>query len=146
MKGILADVNFQGHLGRLTFIMHGPAWLDLWTSLGLKIVTFHDLGLHPKTRDRIVWNRCQVERLVLLTDNRNDDGPDSLEAAIRDGPPDALPVFTIGDSQRVLEDDGYARLVVNDLMDYLDDLVARPEALLGAGRLYLPKEAQKDAN
>ena len=91
--------------------------------------------------DRIVWNRCQGRYLVLITSNRNDDGPDSLESTIREAPFSSLPVFTVGDAQRVLEDASYTRAVAVDLLDYLFTLRDNPERLLGAGRIYLPKKS-----
>lgn len=139
MKGLVADANFFGHLERLVAIIESPDWEPFWRDLSLTITDFGTLGLAQDTDDRTVWQQCQAEQLVLLTCNRNDDGPDSLEAAIRDGPPTALPVFTIADGQRLMLDADYARAVAVQLLDYLIDLRARPEMLLGAGRLYLPK-------
>ena len=41
----------------------------------------------------------------MITGNRNDDGPDSLEATTRnENQPESLPVITIGDADRVLRD------------------------------------------
>lgn len=141
MNGIIGDVNFQGNLDRLMFIILSAEWVGFWNDFGLSCHTFAELGLHPRTPDRIVWERCQAEGLVLITGNRNDDGPDSLEATIRDAGSDTLPVVTIGDAQRVLEDSQYARVVTAKLMDLLEDLVYRPERVLGAGRIYLPSKA-----
>jgi len=40
-----------------------------------------------------VWLKCQAEEVLLITANRNDDGPDSLEATIRrHGTPQSLSV------------------------------------------------------
>ena len=139
MKGLVADANFSGHLERLVVIFELPDWEPFWRDLSLAITDFETLGLTPDADDRTVWERCQAEQLILLTCNRNDDGPDSLEAAIRDGPPSALPVVTGADGQRLMLDAEYARVVAVQLMDYLLDLRGQPETLLGAGRLYLPK-------
>ena len=73
--------------------------------------------------------------MILITSNRNDDGPDSLEATIRThGTPHSLPVFTLADAKRVLKERSYAELVADRLLEYLFDI----EGLRGAGRLYLP--------
>ncbi len=68
-------------------------------------------------------------------ENRNQRGPDSLEAVIRaENQPDSLPVMTIGDADRVLEDRLYAEKVAERLLDYL----MRIDELRGTGRLYVP--------
>ena len=77
----------------------------------------------------------QDRQIVLLTANRNHDGPDSLEAVIRgDTNPASLPVFTIADADRVLTSREYAERVILKLLDYLLDL----DAYRGTGRLFLP--------
>lgn len=140
MQGVIADADFLGHFERLLAVMQSEEWLPYWDALRLQIFDFGSLGLTHDTRDRMVWNRCQERELVLITGNRNDDGPDSLESTIRDATSSSLPVFTVGDVQRVLEDAGYARAIAVDLLDYLFTLRERPEQLLGAGRIYLPKK------
>ena len=141
MQGVIADADFLGHFERLLAVVQSEEWLPYWDSLRLQVFDFAALGLKHDTRDRIVWNRCQERDLVLITGNRNDDGPDSLESTIREAISLSLPVFTVGDAQRVLEDASYARAVAVDLLDYLFTLRERPERLLGIGRIYLPKNA-----
>lgn len=64
--------------------------------------------------------RAKLEELVLITGNRNDDGADSLEATIRnENQPDSLPVITIADQDRVLQDRLSAERVAESLLDYL---------------------------
>jgi hypothetical protein len=71
-----------------------------------------DLGLQPDASDRDVWEACQREQVILLTANRNDNGPDSLEATIQQhNTPASLPVFTLANDQRVLRDRLYAAAV-----------------------------------
>jgi hypothetical protein len=75
MRGMLADVNIQGHLRYLRRVLES---LDLWStlaSLNLELATFPDLKLDPHLDDRPLWNYCQQEGWVLFTDNRNNDGP-----------------------------------------------------------------------
>jgi hypothetical protein len=70
-----------------------------------------------------------------MTDNRNDDGPDSLEATIRnENQAGSLPVVTIADTDRILRDRLYAERVAECLLDYL----MRIDELQGTGRLYVP--------
>ena len=65
--------------------------------------SFERLGLPYNTSDRDLWQLCQQREIVLLTANRNDEGPNSLEATIRTlNAPSSLPVLTIADPELVL--------------------------------------------
>src|SRR5262245_13502191 len=98
-------------------------------------VSLSDLGLQPDASDRDVWEACQREQVVLLTVNRNDGGPESLEATIRQhNTPASLPVFTLANDQRVLRDRLYAAAVADRLLEFLFDIDSYHET----GRLYLP--------
>jgi hypothetical protein len=108
---------------------------EVWTYLGFTVATFQDLGLQPEDSDRVVWQRCQAEQLVLITTNRNDEGPDSLESTIRTLViPSSLPVITLADAKRLLFDRSYADRTADKLLEYLFDL----DQYYGAGRLYVP--------
>jgi hypothetical protein len=141
MNGLIADANFIGHLERLVAVLDSPELAPFWDDLALPVQSCEALELDHAADDRMVWNRCQALRLVLLTGNRNHDGPNSLEAVIRGGAADSLPVFTVSDPTRLLHEPTYARHVAIDLLDYLFDLRDQPEKLLGTGRLYLPKKS-----
>jgi hypothetical protein len=66
-------------------------WVEM---LDLKLVTFADVGLSDDSSDRAVWRQARQLGMILLTDNRNNDGPDSLEQTLRDGRTDqSLPVL-----------------------------------------------------
>jgi hypothetical protein len=80
---LLADANINGHVGRLTTQMRGEPWGEFWTHLQLSCVSFADVGLDPADTDAVVWQRCQDQRLLLITKNRNDYGADSLQNVIR---------------------------------------------------------------
>ena len=113
MKGIITDVNIEGHWAVLLRLLQQKEWAEFWTHLGLRVVSFADLGLAANAPDALVGQRCQDEELVLLTGNRNNDGPDSLEATIRAlNTATSLPVFTIGTVNRVLQEKAYAERVV----------------------------------
>ena len=59
--------------------------------------------------DRDLWQLCQQREIVLLTANRNDEGPNSLEATIRTlNASSSLPVLTIADPELVLASRDYA--------------------------------------
>lgn len=135
MIGLLADVNINGHVNRLTSLMQAEQWCEFWDFLELRLLTFADVELSPADPDSVVWQRCQEKQLVLLTNNRNDDGPDSLEATIRThNAPDSLPIFTIGDADRILQSREYTEEVIESFFDQL----LRLDTLRGAGRLFLP--------
>jgi hypothetical protein len=135
MRAILADNTIQRHLRALLTILQSPAWVGLWQLLGLPLRTFRDLGLAPDVGDSVLWRRCQIEQIVLITANRNASGPGSLEATLRlHNRPDRLPVFTLADADRVLHSRDYAERVVERLLDYLIDI----DNYRGPGRLYLP--------
>jgi predicted nuclease of predicted toxin-antitoxin system len=83
VKGLLADANIQGQVDYLVQRMQADAWADFWQALGLALYRFEDVGLTASSTDPEVWNVCQAEQLIIITDNRNLDSEDSLEATIR---------------------------------------------------------------
>jgi hypothetical protein len=134
VKGLLADVNNVKQVRVLLMLLDEEPRGEFWHHLDLTTPTFADLGLNPRSLDTDVWLKCQAEELVLITTNRNDDGPDSLEATIRaHGTPQSLPVFTLADANRVLSERSYAELVADRLLEYLYDM----DNLRGVGRLYM---------
>jgi hypothetical protein len=135
VQALLADVNIQGHADRLLWILEGPEWRGVWTMIGLQLRTFRDFDLAPETVDAEVWQFCQERQLLLITANRNAEGPDSLEVTIRTkNTADSLPVFTLADAEQVMQSPAYAERVVERLLEYLIDI----DNYRGAGRLYLP--------
>jgi hypothetical protein len=142
MTGIVADVNLIGTLRILIQIIERSELAELWTKLELRVAEFEELGLPRESADRVVWSRCQELGLVLITGNRNDDGPDSLEATIADSNgPSRLPVLTVSSTQKVLKDRQYTERVAIDMLEHLGSLRDSPELLMGAGRLFLPIRA-----
>jgi hypothetical protein len=135
MRGILADINVGAQVRALLSIWTSDTWRDFWHELRLAGENFPAVGLSFDAPDALIWTTCQREGLVLITGNRNNDGPDSLEAAIRDeNPPESLPVITIADTDRVLRDRAYAERVAERLIDYL----MRIDEVRGTGRLFVP--------
>jgi hypothetical protein len=135
VKGILADVNIEGHVDLLVTLMQAEPWRLFWDHLQLRYVHFTDLGLTPDALDSLVWDTCQNGELILVTDNRNRKGSDSLEATIQaHNTPSSLPVFTIANVPHLRASRGYADRVIDKLLDSL----MRIETLRGTGRLYLP--------
>lgn len=135
MKGIIAGVNVLGHVSYLVQLMQADPRGELWRELGIAFFRFSEVGLSEKSSDVEIWQRCQADQLILITDNRNDDSIDSLEAAIRQyGTAESLPVFNIANVKRFRRDRDYANRVMLSLYEYL----LRIDSVRGSGRLYLP--------
>jgi Domain of unknown function (DUF5615) len=135
MAGIIADHNIEGHLVVLLRIWTSNAWGSLWESLALEVESFEQLGLPYDVSDRELWQVCQQHNIVLITANRNDEGPDSLEATIRDlNEPSSLPVLTIADPALVLANQDYAERVAMQVLEYFMAL----DNFRGTGRLFVP--------
>jgi hypothetical protein len=135
VNGILADANIQGQVDALVARMQTEPWKPFWEYLRLSYRRFADVGLAFDSSDNLVWDTCQREELVLITDNRNRKDPDSLEATIQSrNTPSSLPVFTIANVHRLRRSPDYADRIIEKLFDALLQI----EMLRGAGRLYLP--------
>jgi len=135
VKGILADINVQGQVVLLGQLLEGDYWRELWSSLELSVFFFTDVGLPRSASDASVWQVCQEQALALITANRNDEAPDSLEAMIRErNTENCLPVFTLADPEEIRHSRDYADRVVARLLGYLLEI----DRYRGVGRLYLP--------
>lgn len=135
MRGIVADANIEGHVERLVGHILTGDWVEFWNHLGLELEVFGNIGLQDRSPDDAVWRTCQRERLVLITANRNGDGPLSLDAVIRsEGGADSLPVMTVGTPRRLLADAVYREQATAKLIDYLLSI----DNYRGTGRLYIP--------
>jgi hypothetical protein len=135
VRAIRSDVNIQGHVHVLLTILEGETWRDLWAPLQVPLLTFPDLGLAADVSDADLWQACQQHQVVLITANRNAEGPDSLEVTIRSrSAADNLPVLTIADPDRVLHSRAYAERAAVQMLDYLLNI----DRLRGTGRLYVP--------
>ena len=110
-------------------------WRTVWESLDLEVESFERLGLPYNMSDHDLWQLCQQREIVLLTANRNDEGPDSLEATIRTlNTPSSLPVLIIADPELVLASRDYAERVAVQALEYLLEL----DHFRGVGRLFVP--------
>ena len=135
MKGILADINARGPVQDLVREMQAPKWIEFWNHLGLALFHFENLGLQQEAPDMEIWEKCQENQLILITDNRNKNSPDSLEATIQQhNTLESLPVFTIADLRKFQKSRTYAERVLERLYECLLDI----DNLRGTGRLYLP--------
>lgn len=135
MRAIMADNDIQGHMEVLMRLLLSDAWREFWIALNLSVPTFADLSLDASVSDATLWHLCQKEQIVLITGNRNKDGPDSLEAMIQSqNTPSCLPVLTLGDPNLALHNRIYANRVVQTLLQYLLEI----DNFRGTGRLWLP--------
>ena len=135
LKGLASDNDVRGQFDALIRVCTSATWQDVWQILNLRVYTLEGLGLKPDTPDSEIWHACQETGLVLVTGNRNAEGPDSLENTIRtQSQPSSLPVLTLADPFAVEHDRGYAQRVAIRLMEVLLDI----DNYRGSGRLYLP--------
>ena len=135
MIRIMSDNDVRGHVSRLMDICQSPPWAELWNDLECVLCAFEDFHLTEDASDALVWQVCQNNDILLITGNRNAEGPESLEMTIRQrNTPDCLPVLTLADPDRIGRGRQYAESVIKRLFDVLIDI----DALRGAGRLYLP--------
>ena len=135
VPGILADNDVAGYFKILHNHFESDTWREIWHALHCPVYTFHQLGLPLESSDRLLWHECQRRQAVLVTGNRNDDGPDSLAAVIRDSnTPECLPVVTLADAKRIGLEKSYATRVAERLLEYLIAI----EEVRGVGRLYVP--------
>ncbi len=96
----------------------------MFEALNILFATFDDIGIPPDLDDRSIWNMCQSEGWVLLTDNRNRDGADSLGMTLADSwQSGQLPVVTVSRKDRFAEDPDYAAHVAKEIADVLFGVV-----------------------
>src|SRR5262245_56575694 len=123
VSAILVDRNIEGPSVMLWGTLATGGWLEL---LPMTMTRFADVGLAFDSSDRTVWRFAQEHGMLLLTDNRNRRGEDSLEQTIREeNAITALPVLTIGNVARVVEQTYREQCVIRlveiglDLANYL---------------------------
>ena len=135
MFTILLDEQMTGFVESFRILVDSEDWNSIARLVGVRFTNFPEIGLAAGTSDRDLWQYCQLQRIYLLTDNRNKDGADSLEETIRQcNTPTSLPVFTVSNRDRFTNDRAYAERVIESLFDRLIDA----ENLIGVGRLFLP--------
>jgi len=137
VNGVLLDINVQGDFAHMRHLIAALDLLPFWENGRFVLRTVTGLGYAPNTPDRVIWNRCQTDGLVLFTENRNDDGLDSLERTMADSlTPESLPVLTLANKGRFRSDRRYALVVAEQFLNAVADI--DDGRLLGVGRLFLP--------
>ncbi len=128
---ILVDHDMEGQAFLLWGTLSATGWLEL---LPMRLARFVDVGLPYDSTDREVWRFAQANQMLLLTNNRNMEGFESLEQTIRDeGHVTALPVITIGRAERMSERT-YRDQCATRLLEIIVDL----EDYRGVGRIFIP--------
>ncbi|AFY31442.1 hypothetical protein [Calothrix sp. PCC 7507] len=111
----LVDHNFKGHARILLGSIASQGWLDL---VPIRFVIFEEVGLSIDSNDRVVWRVAQENQMILLTANRSMKDEDSLEQVMREeSAQNSLPVVTIGNADRVLNDSSYRERCVDRIVE-----------------------------
>jgi hypothetical protein len=128
----LIDHNFKGQARVLLGSIASQGWLDF---VPIRFVMFEDVGLSIDSSDRVVWRLSQENQMILLTANRSMKDEDSLEQVMREeNTPNSLPVVTIGNADRVLNDSIYRERCV----DRLVEIAIYTGNYIGARRIFIP--------
>jgi hypothetical protein len=129
---LLVDHNLEGHALLLSGGMTNQGWQELYP---IRFVLMEEVSLPKDSSDRVVWRFAQANQMILLTANRRMKGKDSLEQVLREEATlTSLPVVTIGDADRVLNDGDYRDLCVTRLLE----IVLYIENYWGTRRIFVP--------
>jgi hypothetical protein len=128
----LIDHNLNGHALILFGSIANQGWLDI---IPIRFVSFAQMELPIDSDDRVVWRLAQENQMILLTANRSMKGKDSLEQVMREeSTPNSLPVITIGNADRLLNDSEYRERCVERLIE----IVLNINGYMGVSRLFIP--------
>jgi hypothetical protein len=128
----LVDHNLRGHAVLLSGSILSGGWLD-WVSI--RFITFDEMKLPISSDDRVVWQLAQSNQMILLTANRSMKGANSLEQVMREEiTSTSLPVITIGNADRLLNDPEYRERCATRLVEIVLDI----DGYRGVSRLFIP--------
>jgi hypothetical protein len=128
----LIDHNLKGHALVFFGEIASQGLLDI---ISIQFVTFDEMNLSIDSDDRVVWRLAQENRMILLTANRSMKGKDSLEQVIREeNTSESLPVITVSNADRLLNDSEYRDRCVESLIEIVLDI----DTYLGARR-FIPR-------
>ncbi len=126
------DHNLKGHALVFFGAIASQGWLDI---APVQFVTFDQVNLSIDSDDRVVWRLAQANQMVLLTANRSMKGKDSLEQVMREeNTSESLPVITVSNADRLLNDSEYRGRCVEGLIEIVLDI----DTYLGARRIFIP--------
>jgi hypothetical protein len=128
----LIDHNLKGHSLVFFGAIASQGWLDI---VPIQFVTFTDMDLSIDSDDRTVWRLAQENQMILLTANRSMKGKDSLEQVMREeNTSESLPVITVSNADRLLNDSEYRSRCVESLVEIMLDI----DTYRGARRIFIP--------
>jgi len=129
----LIDHNLKGHALVFLGAIASQGWLNI---LPIQFVTFDEMSLPIDSDDRVVWRLAQENQMILLTANRSMKGRDSLEQVMREeNTSESLPVITVSNADRLLNDSEYRERCVESLIEIVLDI----DTYLGARRIFIPQ-------
>lgn len=129
---MLIDHNLKGHALVFFGAIARQGWLDI---VPIRFITFAEMDLSIDSDDRVVWRIAQENQMILLTANRSMKGKDSLEQVMREeNTPASLPIITIGNADRLLNDSEYRGRCVESLIEVVLDI----DSYRGARRIFIP--------
>ncbi|BDI16482.1 hypothetical protein ANSO36C_22840 [Nostoc cf. commune SO-36] len=127
----LIDHNLKGHALIFFGAIAIQGWLDI---IPIRFVTFAEMDLSIESDDRVVWRLAQENQMILLTANRSMKGKDSLEQVMREENISAsLPVITIANADRLLNDSEYRNRCVESLIE----IVLAIDSYRGTRRIFI---------
>lgn len=127
----LLDHDIEGHVVYLEAGLEETGWDQL---IEVNFVLMRDCGLAENAPDNEIWRYAQEHDMLLITNNRNNDGEASLHATIaRENTPDSLPVVTVSCKDSLGLADHQQRAA-----DALANIVIYLERFRGAGRVFIP--------
>lgn len=128
----LIDHNLERHAVVLLGNIANQGWLE---DVPICFVSFQEIELSIDSNDRIVWRVAQANQMILLTANRRMKGKDALEKVLREeNKSNSLPVITIDNADRILDERAYRDQCVDRLLEIVIDI----ENYMGVGRLFIP--------
>lgn len=131
MIKVMLDNDLAGHIGAFRDSAVRDGWGDLCL---IEFISLADAGLALDATDRVIWHYCQENGVILLTGNRNEKAPDSLESTIKENnTSESLPVVTVADPQRLGKSE-YRSQCLESLFEITLDI----NNYLGTARIYIP--------
>jgi hypothetical protein len=128
----LIDHNLKGHALVFFGAIASEGWLDI---VPIRFVSFAEMDLLIDSDDRLVWRIAQKNQMILLTANRSMKGKDSLEQVMREeNTSESLPVITVSNADRLLNDSEYRGRCVESLVEIVLDI----DTYRGARRIFIP--------
>jgi hypothetical protein len=128
----LIDRNLKSHALVFFGAIASQGWLDI---VSIQFVTFAEMDLSIDSDDRTVWQLAQENQMILLTANRSMKGKDSLEQVMREeNNAESLPVITVSNADRLLNDSEYRGRCVESLVEIVLDI----DTYRGARRIFIP--------